>query len=105
MEIIETRQKELPDATAVLILGILSLVFCWFVGFVLGIVAVALASGARRVYYANPDEFTESSFRNLQVGRVCGIIGICIGLAVLAFILLMIIGVTALGVGSSLLLG
>mgnify|MGYP003274327861 CR=1 FL=1 len=105
MEIIEMRQKELPNATTVLILGILSLVFCWFVGLILGIVAVALASGSRQAYYANPDEFTESSFRNLRAGRVCGIIGICIGLAVLAFMLLMIVGVTALSVGSSLLLG
>ena len=105
MEVVETRQKDLPNATAVLILGILSLVFCWFVGLVLGIIAVAMASGPRRAYYANPDEYTESSFKNIRAGRICGVIGICIALAVFAFIILMVLGVTALGVGSSLLLG
>ena len=65
MEIIETRQKELPNATAVLILGILSLVLCWFVGLILGIVAVALASKPRLAYYANPNGvlFQESASR------------------------------------------
>lgn len=105
MEIIETRQKELPNATTVLILGILSLVLCWFVGFILGIVAVALASKPRLAYYANPNEYTESSFKNLRAGRICGIIGICIGLAVLAFMLLMVLGITALSVGSMFLQG
>lgn len=40
MEIMEMKKKDLPNATAVLVLGILSLVFCWcygFVGLVLGI--------------------------------------------------------------------
>ncbi len=48
MEIMEMKKKDLPNATAVLVLGILSLVFCWcygFVGLVLGILAVAIASG------------------------------------------------------------
>ena len=39
MEIMEMKKKDLPNATAVLVLGILSLVFCWcygFVGLVLG---------------------------------------------------------------------
>ena len=50
MEIMEMKKKDLPNATAVLVLGILSLVFCWcygFVGLVLGILAVAIASGPR----------------------------------------------------------
>ena len=53
MEIMEMKKKDLPNATAVLVLGILSLVFCWcygFVGLVLGILAVDIASGPRRAY-------------------------------------------------------
>ena len=34
MEIMEMKKKDLPNATAVLVLGILSLVFCWCYGFV-----------------------------------------------------------------------
>ena len=32
MEITEMKKKDLPNATAVLVLGILSLVFCWCYG-------------------------------------------------------------------------
>lgn len=108
MEIMEMKKKDLPNATAVLVLGILSLVFCWcygFVGLVLGILAVAIASGLRRAYLEHPEEYTEASYKNLSAGRVCGIVGICVALAVVAFVILMILGVTALGVGSALMLG
>ena len=106
MEIMEMKKKDLPNATAVLVLGILSLVFCWcygFVGLVLGILAVAIASGPRRAYLEHPEEYTEASYKNLSAGRVCGIVGMA--LAVVAFVILMILGVTALGVGSALMLG
>lgn len=108
MEIMEMKKKDLPNATAVLVLGILSLVFCWcygFVGLVLGILAVAIASGPQRAYLEHPEEYTEASYKNLSAGRVCGIVGICVALAVVAFVILMILGVTALGVGSALMLG
>lgn len=78
MDSIENKQQ-LPNATAVLVLGILSLVFCWcygFVGLVLGIIAVVLASAPLKVYRENPDAYTEVSYKNLKAGRICGIIGI-----------------------------
>ena len=53
----------------------------------------------------NWEECTEASYKNLSAGRVCGIVGICVALAVVAFVILMILGVTALGVGSALMLG
>ena len=108
MEIMEMKKKDLPNATAVLVLGILSLVFCWcygFVGLVLGILAVAIASGPRRAYLEHSEEYTEASYKILSAGRVCGIVGICVALAVVAFVIFMILGVTALGVGSALMLG
>ena len=57
MEITEMKKKDLPNATAVLVLGILSLVFCWcygFVGLILGILAVAIASAPRKAYLEHP---------------------------------------------------
>ena len=56
------KKKDLPNATAVLVLGILSLVFCWcygFVGLVLGILGVAIASGPRKAYLEHPEEYTD----------------------------------------------
>lgn len=108
MEIIETKKKDLPNSTAVLVLGILSLVFCWcygFVGLVLGIIAVALASAPRKAYLDNPDEYTEVSYKNLCAGRVCGIIGICVALAVVALVIIAILGLATFGALSGLMLG
>ena len=84
MEIMEMKKKDLPNATAVLVLGILSLVFCWcygIIGLVLGILAVVLASAPRKAYLENPERFTEVSYKNLNAGRICGIIGICMRLS------------------------
>ena len=81
MEIMNGAKKDLPNATVVLVLGILSLIFCWcygFFGLILGIIAVVLAGGQRKLYLQSPDEYTESSFKNVNAGRVCGIISICI---------------------------
>ena len=94
MEIMEMKKKDLPNATAVLVLGILSLVFCWcygFVGLVLGILAVAIASGPRRAYLEHPEEYTEASYKNLNAGRICGIIGICIGAIILLAVILVVV--------------
>lgn len=102
------KKKDLPNATVILVLGILSLILCWcygIVGLVLGIIAVAMSSAPRREYLEHPEEYTETSYKNIHTGRICGIIGICVALAVVAFLILVILGVTALGVGSALMLG
>lgn len=81
MEVMNGAKKDLPDATVVLVLGILSLIFGWCYesfGLILGIIAVVLAGGQRKLYLQSPDEYTESSFKNVNAGRVCGIISICI---------------------------
>ena len=91
-------KKDLPNATVILVLGILSLIFCWcygFFGLVLGIIAVAMAGSQRRMYLESPEEYTESSFKNVNSGRVCGIIAICISGFVLFFVLLLFLGVMA----------
>lgn len=76
-----TWSENLPDSTAVLVLGILSIIgsFCYgIVGLILGIIAVALAGRPERLYRQNPTKYSNSSYGNLKAGRVCGIIGICI---------------------------
>ena len=71
-----------PNSQGVLILGIFSLVttFCCFgigvVGLALGIIAVVLSSKALDMYGQNPKAYTEASYKNLNGGRICGIIGI-----------------------------
>lgn len=71
-------QMPLPNATAVLVLGIISIVTCFcygIIGLTLGIIALVLASKAMQLYKAAPQNYTEASFKNMNAGRVCAIIG------------------------------
>lgn len=96
-------QKELPNSTAVLVLGILSLVLCWcygIIGLILGIIALVLSTNPRHLYQENPGVYSESSYKNLSAGRVCGIIGICIASLVILLVILVFLGVMAAGIGA-----
>ena len=66
---------------------------------------IKIQDGYGAINLEHPEEYTEASYKNLSAGRVCGIVGICVALAVVAFVILVILGVTALGVGSALMLG
>ncbi len=95
-------QIPVPNSTAVLVLGIFSIVTSWccgfvaFVGLILGIVALALSSKAINLYNENPKKYTESSFKNLNAGKICAIIGIVISglLIFIGIIYLIIAGAT-----------
>lgn len=76
--------KELPNSTAVLVMGIISLVcFCCIAsgiaGIILAIVGLTMANKALKIYAENPEIYTEKSYKNTKAGRVCAIIGICLG--------------------------
>ncbi len=93
-----------PNATAVLVLGIFAIVTSWccgfiaFVGLTLGIIALALASKAQAVYNEAPEKYTESSAKNLNAGKICAIIGIVIsGLLIMIGIIYMIVVGATLG--------
>ncbi len=91
-------QQQLPNATAVLVLGIISIVGCFcygIVGLVLGIIAVVLAGKATKLYQANPSAYTESSFKNMKAGKVCGIIGLCLSAAYFIFLIIYIVAIGA----------
>ena len=83
-------QQELPNATLVLVFGILSIVTCvcyGFPGLVLGIVAIVLANKSAKMYKAFPDTYTAASYSNLKAGKICAIIGVSLSaLFVLVFI-------------------
>lgn len=88
-------QQELPNATLVLIFGILSIVTCvcyGFPGLVLGIVAIVLANKSARLYNEFPNTYTVASYSNLKAGKICAIIGVSLSsLLVLIFIAYLII--------------
>lgn len=97
-----TEQRSLPNATAVLVLGILSIVTCFcygVIGLILGIIAIVLASKDKRLFTASPEVFTTASLKNLNAGRVCAIIGTILSLLYLVLIVAFIamIGFDAMG--------
>lgn len=71
-------QNKLPNATAVLVLGIISIISCccYGIGLVPGIVGMVLASKDQKEYLANPELY--SNYSNLKIGRILCIIGIVI---------------------------
>ena len=72
----------LPNATAALVLGIISIVgaFCYgIVGVICGIIGLVLANKDRKLYQATPELYTPSSYSSLNAGRTCSIIGLILG--------------------------
>ena len=71
-------QTGLPNATAVLVLGIISILGCacyGIVGLTCGIIALVLANKDMTRFSTSPELYTEASYKNLKAGRVCAIIG------------------------------
>ncbi|HSI69290.1 MAG TPA: CCC motif membrane protein [Gillisia sp.] len=84
MEIHNAERQQLPNATLILVFGILSIVgcCCWgIVGLIFGIVALILSTKATEIYNANPEMYT--GFQNVKTGRILAIIGIILSSLVL----------------------
>ena len=98
----ETQQQEgviqpLPNSTAVLVLGIVSIVavFCTYgiLGIALGIIGLVLAGNPMRLYDEHPEKYTEASYKNLKAGRICSIIGLSLGGLFILLGILALIGI------------
>jgi hypothetical protein len=71
-------KSTLPNATAVLVLGICSIVFsCVFVGLVCGIIGLVMASKGRQLYRENPGMY--EGYGQLNAGWIMSIVGVVIG--------------------------
>jgi len=89
----------LPNATAVLVLGICSIVFsCFFVGLILGIIGIALSGKGRQMYKENPGLY--DGYGQLNAGFIMSIIGTSLGAlyAIYWIIWVMILGSAATSV-------
>jgi hypothetical protein len=92
--------RNLPNSTTILVLGILSILLCWwhlvsFAGIVLGLISLIKAKRELSVYHANPSAFTLSSLNNVKTGRICAIIGLSISVIIFLFVILLILGILA----------
>lgn len=82
----ETKQK-LPNATAVIALGILSIISCccYGGGLIFGIIALVLAKKDKALYEVNPNSY--SNYGNLNTGRILAIIGIVLSILMIFFVI------------------
>lgn len=80
----------LPNSTATLVLGICSLVFgCLFVGFILGIIGLAISGRSKRLYLQNPNDYR--GYGALNAGRVMSVIGVILGAIVILYWLIVVV--------------
>ena len=69
----------LPNATASLVLGIISIVLCWcyaIPGIVLGIIGLIMGNKAVALYRQSPGVYSEASYKNANAGKICSLIGL-----------------------------
>lgn len=70
-------KQQLPNATLILVFGILSIVTCCcygIIGLILGIIAIVLAKKTTALHNENPELYT--GFQNVKTGRILAIIGV-----------------------------
>jgi hypothetical protein len=85
--------QPIPNATGVLVLGIVSIVLCWcggIVGLIAGIIALVLHSKGVSTYNANPSSYTSGSLQNMNAGRICAIIGIILSFLYLIYMVFLV---------------
>ena len=93
----ETKQT-LPNSTAVLILGIASIVTgCFFIGLILGILGIVLSGKGRKLYKENPSLY--EGYGNLNAGYIMSIIGTILGALYVLYVI--IVGGTVLSILST----
>lgn len=88
-----TQKNNLPNATASIVLGIISILggFCYgLFGIIFGIVGLVLANKDLSLYNANPENYSQSSISNAKAGRACSIIGLVLGVLVIISIAIFI---------------
>jgi len=97
----ETQQPQnLPNANIVLVLGIVSIIICWWhlvslIGIILAVVTLILAAKDLALYRSNPAFYTIASVNNIKAGRICALIGLTISIIVFFIVMMVIIGILA----------
>lgn len=97
------REKNLPNSTAVLVLGIISIVSCWIYGVpgvICGIIALVLFNKDKKLYEENPEIYL-TSYKNAKAGQICAIIGLSLsGLVLIYFAIVLIFLGSMIGAAS-----
>lgn len=90
------QQVNLSNATASLVLGIISIVtsLCYvsaLIGIICGVIGLVLANKDRSLYKSTPELYSSSSYSQSNAGRTCSIIGLILSALWLVFIIIMFV--------------
>jgi hypothetical protein len=86
-------QQNLPNATTVLVLGIISIVgaFCYgIVGLICGIIGLVLANKDRKLYRDSAELYSQASYGTSNAGRICSIIGLIISTLIIILVIIVL---------------
>ena len=87
-------QVALPNAGAILALGIISIVGCCCsygtIGIICAIIALVMAKSATEQYAADPQRYTQSSYQNVNTGKICAWIGLVPSVLCILFMIFLI---------------
>jgi len=87
-------QIALPNASVVLVLGIISIVGCCcsygLVGIICAIIALVMAKSASDLYESNPQRYTQSSYQNVKTGKVCAWVGLIPSILCIVFMIFLV---------------
>jgi len=88
---------DIPKSKEILTLGILSLtsaVLCagfLVVGFILSIICMVKSQEAMNLYKQNPNVYSEKSYKDLNAGRIMGIIGLILNSLIVFFLFIALV--------------
>lgn len=88
-------KQNLPNATAVLVLGIISIITCCcfgILGLIFGLIALFLANKDMKLYRENLELY--SNYSNLNTGRIVAIIGVVLSAITLLYCTFKILTIT-----------
>lgn len=91
-------QQKLPNATLILVFGIISIVTCCcygVIGLIFGIIAIVMAKKATETYLANPELYT--GYSNVKTGKILAIIGVILNVIFLGYVIFMFVTVGSEG--------
>ena len=84
-------KEKLQGAGGALAMGIISIVLAGLIGIILAIITLSTTKRHIEAYQNDPGRYDESSYKQMNAGRICAIVGLCIS----ALAIIIIIGANA----------
>ncbi|HLP54460.1 MAG TPA: CCC motif membrane protein [Fluviicola sp.] len=85
--------SNVPNASATLVLGIISIATCWLYGIpglICGIIALVLHKKDKMIHATDPQRY-DNSFKTSKAGFICAIVGTSLSALWLLYVLIMLI--------------